>query len=61
MRVKYAIKLSFFIMWLLYVQLLSTKKKYGLVWAVMIDPPELPINDIARNDAHIARTSVQLY
>jgi len=27
----------------------------------MIDPPELPINDIARNDAHIARTSVQLY
>jgi len=27
----------------------------------MVDPPELPINVEARNDAHIASTGVQLY
>jgi len=27
----------------------------------MINPPELPINDEARNDAHIASPGVQLY
>jgi len=27
----------------------------------VINPPELPINDEARNDAHIASTGVQLY
>ena len=37
-----------FIMWLLYVQLLSRKNRYGLAWAIMINPPELPINDEAR-------------
>jgi len=35
-------------MWLLYVQLLRGKKRYGLVSAVMINPPELPINDEAQ-------------
>ena len=32
-------------MWLLYVQLLGEKSSYGIVWAVMINPPELPISD----------------
>jgi len=27
----------------------------------MINPPKLPINDEARNDAHIASTGVQLH
>jgi len=27
----------------------------------MINPPELPINDEARNDAHIASTGVRLH
>jgi len=30
------------------------QNRYGLVSAFMINPPELPINDQARNDAHIA-------
>jgi len=29
------------------------KNRYGLVWAVRINPPELPVNDEARNEAHI--------
>ena len=29
--------------------------------AVMIRPPELPINDEARNEAHIASTGVRRY
>jgi len=61
MRMKYARKFSFFIMWLLCVQLLSRKNRYGLVWAIKISPPELPINDEALNEAHIARTGVRLY
>jgi len=27
----------------------------------MVNPPELPVNDDARNDAHIASTGVRLY
>jgi len=27
----------------------------------MINPPELPMNDEARNDAHIASAGVRLY
>jgi len=27
----------------------------------MINPPELPMDDEARNEAHIASTSVRLY
>jgi len=54
-------KLSYFIMWLLYLQLLREKKRYGLVWAVRINPPELTVNDEARNEAHIASTGVQLH
>jgi len=27
----------------------------------MINPPELPIDDEARNEAHIANTAVRLY
>jgi len=27
----------------------------------MINPPELPISDKARNDAHVASTVVRLY
>jgi len=50
-----------FIMWLLYVQLLGVQKRYRLVCAVMINPPELPINDEARNEAHIASTGVRRY
>ena len=40
-------------MWMLYAQLLGGQKRYGLVWTVIINPPELPINDESRNDAHI--------
>jgi len=29
----------FFIMWLLYAQLLRRKNRHGLVWAIMINPP----------------------
>jgi len=57
----YARNFSFFIMWLLYVQLLSRKNRYGLVRSIMINPPELPIDDEARNEAHIASTGVRLY
>jgi len=42
-------------MLLLTVQLPGGRNKYGLVWAVMIKPPDLSINDEARmmliNDA----------
>ena len=48
-------------MWLLYVQLLGEQYWYGLVCAVMINPPELPINDEARNEADIASTGVRRY
>jgi len=60
MRIKYGRKPPFFIMWLLYVQLLGGQNRYGLVLAVMINPPELP-NDEAQNDAHRASTDVRLY
>ena len=61
MRIKYARKFSFLVMWLLNVKLLKGKNRYGLVWADMIHPPELPVNDEARNEALIASTGVQLY
>jgi len=48
-------------MWLLYVQLLGGKNRYGLACAVMINPAELPVNDQARNEAHIASTCVRVY
>ena len=51
-KVGYARKLSFFIMRLSYVQILGGQNRYELLWAVMIAPPALPINDQARNDAH---------
>jgi len=35
--------------------------RYGLVCAVMINPPELPINDEAQNETHIASTGVRRY
>jgi len=41
MRINYARKLSIFIMWLLYVQLWVQNRGW-LVWAVMINRPELP-------------------
>jgi len=31
------------------------------MWAIVINPSELPINDEAWNDAHIANTGVRLY
>jgi len=61
MCIKYARKFSFCYMWLLYVQLLGGQNRYGLVCAVMINPPELKINDEARNEAHIASTGVRRY
>jgi len=57
MRIKYAIKFSFSITWLLYVQLLRGKNRYGLIWAVVINPPELPINDEAQKK-HILQAQV---
>jgi len=35
--------------------------RYRLVWAVIINPPEPPIIDEARNGAHIASTGMQMY
>jgi len=35
-------------MWLLYVLSLRGKSEYGLVWPIMINPPEHPINDEAQ-------------
>ena len=43
------------------VQLLGGQNRYVFVWAVMINPPKLPINDEARNDAHTGSTGVRLY
>jgi len=60
MRKNYARRFSFF-MWLLYVQVLGEQNRYGLVCAIIIELPELPINDEARNEAHIASTGVRLY
>jgi len=42
-------KISFVIMWLLYVQLVNywRQNRYGFVSAVMINPLELPIDDKA--------------
>jgi len=44
--------------WLLHVQLRGKQDRYWLVWAIMIDLPELPISEEARNDEHIASTAV---
>jgi len=57
MYIKYAKKLSLFMMWLLHVQVLGGQNRYGLVWAVMVNPPEQPINDEARNIAHTTYAS----
>jgi len=46
---------------LLYVQLRRKKNRYRLVWAVRINPLELPVDDEARNEAHFASTGAQLY
>ena len=48
---------------MLYVQLLEGQNRYGLVSAVTMNPPELPItvNDEVRNDEPIATTGVKLY
>jgi len=48
-------------MWLLCVQLLGGQNRYGLVCAVMINPPELPIIDEAPNESHIASRGVRRY
>jgi len=48
-------------MWLLYVQLLGGQNRNGLACAVVICPPQLPTDDEARNEAHIASTGVQRY
>jgi len=61
MRMKYARKPLFFIMWLLYVQLLTGQNGHGLVWAILIHPPGLPIYYDAQNDVHIASAGVRLY
>jgi len=39
-------KARVFIMWLWYVQLLGEQNRYELEWAVMINPPELPMRDV---------------
>jgi len=43
-------------MWLLFVQLLSRNNRYGIVWTIVTNPPELPIDDEARKEAHTAST-----
>jgi len=37
------------------------KEQIRLAWAIMINPPELPITDEAPNEAYIASTCVRLY
>jgi len=58
MRIKYARKFSFF-----YVAVICKttggQNRYGLVCAVMINSPELPINDEARNEERIASAGVR--
>jgi len=60
MRIKYARKSSFY-----HVAVICTisggQNRYGLVCAAVINPPELPIYDEARNEAHIASTGVRRY
>jgi len=58
---KYTRKLSFCCYVALNVQPVGEQNRYGLVWAVVINPSGLPINDESRNDAHIASTGVRLY
>ena len=50
-----------FIMWLLHVQIVGGQNRYRLVWAVMINLPELPIIAEAGNDTQISTTGVRLY
>jgi len=60
MRIKYARKFSFF-----HVAVKCTiaggQNRHGLVYTVMINPLQLPINDEARNETHIASTGVRRY
>jgi len=39
----------------------KVKNRYGRVRAITVNPLELPINDKARKEVHIANTSVRLY
>jgi len=57
MRTEYTRKFSFLVV---AVKCKITKGKEQLC-AVMITPIELPINNEARNEAHIANTGVRLY
>ena len=61
LRMKYARKLLFFY----YVAVISTstggQNRHKLVWSVIFNLPELPTNDEAWNESHIASTSVRLY
>ena len=38
----------------------QVKEQIRLVWTITVNPSELPINDEARNEAHIANTGVRL-
>jgi len=57
MRIQYARTFSFF-----YVAVICTTtggpNRYGLVYAVTINPAEQPINDQARNEAQVCRATV---
>jgi len=59
MRIKYARKLSC----LYYVAVIRTttrgKNRHEPMWAIMINLPELPINDEGRKEAHIASTGAR--
>jgi len=64
MRIRYGRKLSFFFMWLLYAlgeTTGGTEQIRASVSRFVINPPELPVNDKARNHAHITSTCVRLY
>ena len=60
-KVRKKIFVFYYVAVTVYVQLLSRKNRYGLLWATMINSPKLSINDEARNEAHIASTEVRLY
>jgi len=62
MRIKHARKFSFLLCGC-YMYNYWGQNRYMFVCAVMINPPEQPINDEARNEAHtgIASTGVRWY
>jgi len=58
MRIKYARKFSFYYLAVICTTTGRAEQIQAFVCR-LINPPELPINDEARNEAHIASTGVR--